>query len=228
MSSSPPTRSRRDPAPQSGRASSETSFASRPDGRCPICRRKDGRELVQDHDHRTGLNRAFICRSCNRKLADWDRLFDSTNRRGRAPSRLSAYLRWWTTHPSSVGYTGAGYVNGVFVKSRGRAWIRGMWLAQIRRGTIDWSDGLPRRVVEDPPPPQILATEVERALDRYVKGLSCPVVEDLPGARRPRLTEGEKDRIWRRIQAGERYASIREAEQVALATISKIARERRA
>ena len=33
------------------------------DGRCAICGRKN--ELVEDHDHNTGLFRGWLCRSCN-------------------------------------------------------------------------------------------------------------------------------------------------------------------
>lgn len=34
-------------------------------GRCAICGRVDGGELVTDHDHDTGLIRGLLCRSCN-------------------------------------------------------------------------------------------------------------------------------------------------------------------
>jgi hypothetical protein len=35
------------------------------DGRCAVCGRK--KELVEDHDHTTGLFRGWLCRSCNTK-----------------------------------------------------------------------------------------------------------------------------------------------------------------
>lgn len=34
-------------------------------GRCAICGRPAGGELVDDHDHQTGLVRGYLCRSCN-------------------------------------------------------------------------------------------------------------------------------------------------------------------
>jgi hypothetical protein len=35
------------------------------EGRCAICSDLAGEDLVEDHDHDTGLVRGFLCRSCN-------------------------------------------------------------------------------------------------------------------------------------------------------------------
>ena len=69
---------------------------------CQICGLVPKRGLDQDHDHRTGATRGWLCHACNRKLwsgvtSDWlrdaaDYLERAEDRAGTAPPRVSRDL----------------------------------------------------------------------------------------------------------------------------------------
>jgi hypothetical protein len=173
--------------------------------------------LVQDHDHRSGRNRSRICRSCNRKLADRDSFVPQAQREKweRAHRRLVLYLDWWKAHPSSEGYTGAGWVNGVLVKSRARAFLR----AKIR---ASWGRGY--RPNENPPP--LREEELDRMVEAHlpkeltpgVPGVSYPVVEQVAHPKTV-IPADQKARVRALIAAGETYTSVGRKENLARSTI---------
>lgn len=56
------------------------------DGRCALCGFIE--PLVEDHDHRTGLTRGYICRSCNASEGKSDHPGLTAWREGTNPARL--------------------------------------------------------------------------------------------------------------------------------------------
>lgn len=63
------------------------------DGRCAVCGYRAS-QLVEDHDHDTGLVRGMLCRQCNSAEPHDDGLFGKY--RGRPPAQmLGAHLRYW-------------------------------------------------------------------------------------------------------------------------------------
>ncbi|GES27969.1 endonuclease domain-containing protein [Streptomyces angustmyceticus] len=65
------------------------------DGRCAICGHR--RELVEDHDHFTGLTRGYLCRGCNTQegvYQDSNTLFGRYRRR-HPTSLLGLRIRYW-------------------------------------------------------------------------------------------------------------------------------------
>jgi hypothetical protein len=197
-------------------------YGPRGNGGCPICGRL-GRALVQDHDHVSGRNRGRICRACNRMLADAGSFVrrKDLERWERANRGLATYLRWWGSHPSAEGYTGAGWVNGVYVKSRGRAFIRAWIRSGERRGYVDWAGNVPRRTIPPPMTQDDLDRRVEEILDRIVKTLTCPVVERPENPKRV-LAPEQKARVRARIAADETFASVGLIEHLAPSTIWRI------
>jgi hypothetical protein len=65
------------------------------DGRCAICGHR--RDLVEDHDHRTGLVRGYLCRGCNTQegvYGSCDSLFGRYRQR-HPTSMLGLRIRYW-------------------------------------------------------------------------------------------------------------------------------------
>jgi hypothetical protein len=85
-------------------------------GRCAVCGERPLCILVKDHDHRTGLVRGWLCRSCNRQepYPQYAGLFDLY--RERPPAVIlgvRSYYEgsgwpygWWNDEALAIGLTG--------------------------------------------------------------------------------------------------------------------------
>lgn len=73
------------PVPYKIRPGERDDQLQRQSGLCWTC--KLGKELVVDHDHRTGAKRGLICQSCNLRAAWVDKNLELINERGLPPDR---------------------------------------------------------------------------------------------------------------------------------------------
>ena len=198
-------------------------FAARRDGRCPICR-AESKNLVQDHDHHSGMKRSRICRSCNRKLAYAESFVHALDRDRWAKShrRLTNYLDWWESHPSVEGYTGGRWTKGVFFDGTARETIRTDLLALRARGLHPWTGSVYRRAES----PRLTLAELSRPTEEIGRrrlGGNTPVARRYFRLRRVTSPE-EAERVLELYSAGKTYRAIRRDLGLGISTISRIIR----